>query len=391
MGKYIERALEVDAILKEKSLLLLGPRQTGKSSFIKNELIKKADLYYSLLDQGLHLRLLSDPSLIRKEAQAKKRENAFIIIDEIQKNPALLDEIHLMIEDYGHRFLLTGSSARKLRASGTNLLGGRARTRAFHPFVYPEIKNHPLFSLEHILTTGLLPPFFLTSEASTVEEDLSDYVNTYLKEEIAAEGLSRSLSGFARFLEVAALSNTGIINYTNIANDAQIPRQTVRLWFDILYDTLLAFELPVFRKTIKRKSIETSKMYLFDIGVTRILRRLPPIHLESTDFGSFFEQYIFMELRAFLDYKKPNAELFYWRSRSGHEVDFILDSKIAIEVKTTTQVQAKHLQGLKALQEENLLERFILVSRDESHQLENGIEHMPWHLFLDKVWSGEIL
>ena len=120
MTKYIERALEVDAILKEKSLLLLGPRQTGKSSCIKNELIKKADLYYSLLDQGLHLRLLSDPSLIRKEAQAKKRENAFIIIDEIQKNPALLDEIHLMIEDYDYRFLLTGSSARKLRASGTN-------------------------------------------------------------------------------------------------------------------------------------------------------------------------------------------------------------------------------------------------------------------------------
>jgi predicted AAA+ superfamily ATPase len=149
------------------------------------------------------------------------------------------------------------------RYKSWRFVGKRIFYEKIHPFVYPEIKNLPLFSLEHILTTGLLPPFFLTSEAGTVEEDLSDYVNTYLKEEIAAEGLSRSLSGFARFLEVAALSNTGIINYTNIANDAQIPRQTVRLWFEILYDTLLAFELPVFRKTIKRKWYRTHALASF--------------------------------------------------------------------------------------------------------------------------------
>lgn len=289
-----------------------------------------------------------------------------------------------MIEDYGFRFLLTGSSARKLRSSGTNLLGGRARTRAFHPFVYPEIKDHPNFSLNQIFKTGLLPPHFLAPKnSSTVEEDLLSYVNTYLKEEIAAEGFARNLSIFARFLEIAALSNTCIINYTNIANDAHVPRQTVKLWFDILYDTLLAFELPVFRKTIKRKSIETSKLYLFDIRVTRILRKLPQVSSESNDFGIFFELYIFMELRAYIDYKKPQGELFYWRSQTGYEVDFILNSKIAIEVKATKQVQEKHLKSLKALQEEKLLERYIIVTQDESYQKQNDIERMPWKLFLE--------
>jgi len=390
--KYVHRVLEIEKNLKERSLFLFGPRQTGKSAFIKNELIKKADLYYSLLDQGLYLRLLSDPTFIRKEAAAKNLKKGFIIIDEIQKNPSLLDEVHFMIEEYGFRFLLTGSSARKLRSSGTNLLGGRARTRAFHPFVYPEIKDHPNFSLEHIFKTGLLPPHFLSSpHNNAVEEDLSAYVNTYLKEEIAAEGLARNLSGFARFLEVAAISNSNIINYSNIANDAHVPRQTVKLWFDILYDTLIAFELPVFRKTIKRKSIETSKLYLFDIGVTKTLRKLPQVAVESSDFGIFFEQYIFMELRAYIDYKKPQAELFYWRSQTGCEVDFILDSKIAIEVKSTTQIQDKHLKGLKAMQEEKLLERYIIISRDESYQKEKGIERMPWKLFLEKLWAGEII
>ena len=154
---------------------------------------------------------------------------------------------------------------------------------------------------------------------------------------------------------------------------------------------MLAFELPVFRKTIKRKSIETSKLYLFDTGITRILRKLPQVSFESNDFGIFFEQYIFMELRAYIDYTKPLGELFYWRSQTGYEVDFILNSKIAIEVKATKQIQEKHLKGLKALQEEKILERYIIISQDESYQKENDIEHMPWKLFLEKLWNGEIV
>lgn len=382
---YIRRIVSLEESLKEKSLFLFGPRQTGKSSYIKHQLKDSVSLVYSLLDQALLLRVLADPSIIRKEIEARNLSNCVIAIDEIQKCPALLDEIHWLIEERGIRFLLTGSSARSLKAKGTNLLGGRARTKKMTPFVYPEIKDTNI-SLEQIFMKGLLPPHFLSQNP---EEDIASYVQTYLKEEIAAEGLTRNLPGFSRFLETAACCNTQILNYTNIANDAQLPRQTVTQWYQILIDTLLGFEVSVYKKTVKRKAIETNKFYFFDIAPVRFLRKITHINEQSSEFGEFFEHYICMELYAWIAYKHPLYELNYWRTATGVEVDFIVNERLAIEVKSTSLVQKKHLKGLQALREENQMQHYILVCTEERPQLIDGIQVLPWKYFLEKLWKDE--
>jgi predicted AAA+ superfamily ATPase len=222
MSAYRRRALDVSTLVAERSLFLFGPRQTGKSSYIREELGTAPALSYNLLDRGLLLRLLADPTLIRQEVEARGLRDRLVCVDEIQKCPALLDEAQLLIEERGMRFLLTGSSARKLKAAGTNLLGGRARTRILHPFAYPEIAGEG-YSLERIMERGLLPPHYLSENP---DEDLAAYVDTYLAEEIAAEALTRNLPAFARFLQTAATANARMLSYTNVANDAQVPRQT---------------------------------------------------------------------------------------------------------------------------------------------------------------------
>ena len=384
---YRHRVLDVGPALSQRSVFLFGPRQTGKSSYVREQLKPEPMLNYNLLDGGLRLRLLADPTLMRQEVEARNLRDCVVFIDEIQKCPELLDEVHLLIEERGIRFLLSGSSARKLKRAGTNLLGGRARTKYLHPFVYPEVaEDNDL--LERVMARGLLPPHYL-SEAP--DEDLRSYVDTYLSEEIAAEGQARNLPAFARFLQTAATVNAKIINYTNAANDAQVPRQTVRLWFQILIDTMLGYELSSYTSTVKRKAVETAKFYFFDIGVVRALRRLPAILPESSDFGEFFEHYIFMELKAYLDYRKPSSRLSYWRSLSGYEVDFVIDDEVAIEVKTAEVAQDKHLSGLKALREEGKIKSFYLVCRESRPRKVDGIDILPWREFLARLWAGDIV
>ena len=384
---YRHRVLDVGSALSQRSVFLFGPRQTGKSSYVREQLKPEPMLSYNLLDGGLRLRLLADPTLMRQEVEARNLRDCVVFIDEIQKCPELLDEVHLLIEERGIRFLLSGSSARKLKRAGTNLLGGRARTKYLHPFVYPEVaEDNDL--LERVMARGLLPPHYL-SEAP--DEDLRSYVDTYLSEEIAAEGQARNLPAFARFLQTAATVNAKIINYTNAANDAQVPRQTVRLWFQILIDTMLGYELSSYTSTVKRKAVETAKFYFFDIGVVRALRRLPAILPESSDFGEFFEHYIFMELKAYLDYRKPSSRLSYWRSLSGYEVDFVIDDEVAIEVKTAEVAQDKHLSGLKALREEGKIKSFYLVCRESRPRKVDGIDILPWREFLARLWAGDIV
>ena len=387
MARYKNRVLNLTSLLSERSLFLIGPRQTGKSSYVREELAEVPALSYNLLDSTLRLRLTSDPSYMRQEIEAKGLRDCVVFIDEIQKCPFLLDEVQLLIEEREIRFLLTGSSARKLRSSGVNLLGGRARTRALHPFVYPEVAGKN-FSLERVMECGLLPPHYLSPSP---DEDLNAYVNTYLVEEIAAEGLSRNLPAFARFLETAALTNAKIINYTNVANDAQIPRQTVRLWYSILIDTLLGYELPPYTETLKRKAIATPKFFLFDLGIVRTLRRLPPAIPEGTDFGEFFEHYIFMELRAWIDYRRPSTALSYWRSQSGFEVDFILGNSVAIEVKAAAVISDKHLKGINALKEEGKMRKYIVVCREARPRKIDGILVLPWQMFLEYLWDNSFL
>ncbi|MDA3938737.1 MAG: AAA family ATPase [Spirochaetia bacterium] len=384
---YINRVLDIEKLLSERSLFLLGPRQSGKSSYIREQLHPSPALIYNLLDRRLLLRLLADPTLLRQEVEARDLKNCVICIDEIQKCPELLDEVHLLIEERHIRFLLTGSSARKLKKAGTNLLGGRGRMRIMHPFSYIELKDKG-FSLEKAMYRGMLPPHFLSLDP---DEDLDAYTNLYLAEEIAAEGLTRNLPKFARFLQTIATVNSQIINYTNIGNDIQLPRQTVKLWFQVLKDTLLGFDLEPYTKTVKRKAIETAKFYFFDMGVVRSLRRLKTISSGSADYGEFFEHFICMELKTWIDYIKPRTLFNYWRSTSGFEVDFLLEGEIAIEVKSASVISAKHLKGLKALREEGFIKRSIVVCQESRPRLIDGIEILPWEYFLDLLWSNRIL
>ncbi len=382
---WIPRHLDIERLLARRSVLLFGPRQTGKTTYVRRQLDRTVAPTFSLLDQGLLTAVLADPTRIRREIEARGLRDTVVCIDEIQKCPPLMDEVHLMIEERGIRFLLTGSSARALKRGGVNMLGGRGSDRVMHPFSWTEIRDR--FSLDRALNHGLLPPHYLSDDP---DEGLASYVDRYLTEEIAAEGLARSLPGFARFLQTAALTNAQILNYSNVARDAQVPRQTVVQWYAVLRDTLIAFDLPAWTRTARRKAVETAKFYFFDTGVVRALRRLPRIGETSADFGELFEHYVFMELRAWIDYRRPRTPIAFWRSRSGHEVDFILDDRVAIEAKATRRVQQKHLRGLLALADEGLVERSIIVCREDRPRLERGIEVWPLEFFLAELWQDRL-
>ena len=382
---WIPRHLDIEHLLARRSVFLFGPRQTGKTTYVRRQLDRTVALTFSLLDQGLFTAVLADPTRIRQEIEARDLRDTVICIDEIQKCPPLMDEVHLMIEERGIRFLLTGSSARALKRAGVNMLGGRGSDRVMHPFSWFELQDR--FSLDRALNHGLLPPHYLSDDP---DEGLASYVDRYLTEEIAAEGLARNLPGFARFLQTAAVTNAQMLNHSNVAGDAQVSRQTVVQWYAVLRDTLVAFELPAWSRTVRRKAIETAKFYFFDTGVVRALRRLPPVSEASADFGEFFEHYVFLELRAWIDYRRPRTPLAYWRSRSGHEVDFILDERVAIEAKATHRVQPKHLRGLLALADEGLVERSIVVCREDRPRRERGIEIWPLEFFLAALWEDRL-
>ena len=379
------RNLKLLPILQKKSMFLFGPRQTGKSSFIKHQLLgDDIALFWTLLDGRLRMRILADPGILRQEVEMKNLRDCTIIIDEIQKCPDLLDEIHFLIEDRNIRFLMTGSSARKLKNTGVNLLGGRATERHFHPFNFAEIGKHPDYNLPFIFEHGLLPSMFLSEN---LDEDLAAYIDTYLTEEIAAEGAARNIPAFARFLTTAALTNSQLLNYTNIANDAQLPVQTVRQWYDVLESTLLGYQIPPFTKTKKRKAISTAKFYFFDIAIARSLRNIPVPAEGTTEAGEYFEQLVCMELKTWIDYTRPRSKLTFWRSTSNMEVDFCVDEEIAIEVKLTMNVTEKHMKGLKALREENIFKRYVVVCQEEHPRLVDGIEILPWKYFFEQLWK----
>ena len=389
--RYIKRVLDISHDLERKSQFLFGPRQTGKTSWIREEL-DGVRYRFNLLDKKLVKALMDDPSLFAGMLRREGIASGLVVVDEIQKLPFLLDEVHNLIESTDIRFLLTGSSARKLRAQGTNLLGGRAGWKEMHPLVWPEIKSDER-ELDSIFRTGLLPAIYLSSDP---DSDLFDYVQLYLNEEIQAEGIVRNLPSFERFLEIAALCNSEMLNYENISKDVGVSRSAVISWFQILYDTLIAFEVPAYTKTKRRKAYASSKFYFFDLGVIRQLLGFERIEAGSAEYGKFFETYIAMELRAYISYRlRPKlniSPLCYWRSLSGFEVDFILMEKVAIETKTTRRHTARDLKGLKALKEEGLFSRYILVcNEDYAQTTEEGIEIVPWRQFLDELWNGKII
>jgi len=378
-GSYIPRLLDLATLAAKRSVFLLGPRQTGKTSLVK-QVLGDARLL-SLLDSDLYLTLNRRPATLRELILPT---DSIVVLDEIQKLPILLDEVHLILESSDTRFVLTGSSARKLRRGGVNLLGGRARSHTLHPFVARELGE--AFDLRRALDVGLLPPVYLSEDP---QADLRAYAGDYLREEIAAEGLTRNVPAFSRFLEVAALCNGQMLNYSALASDAQVPVSTVREYFQILEDTLVASRLPAWTESRKRKAIGTAKFYLFDIGVARHLQRRTSLRTRSPEFGEAFEAFIHHELRTYIDYSR-RGELCYWRSLSGFEVDFILNQRAAIEVKAKAPVGQRDLRGLRALQEEQGLARYVVVSLERSPRRLDGIEILPWQVFLERLWADDL-
>ncbi|MCK5735829.1 MAG: ATP-binding protein, partial [Spirochaetaceae bacterium] len=371
-----------NAVIKRKSVFLFGPRQTGKSFFLRKTYPDA--VYYDLLKSDLLFRLTANPSLLREELTASN-EKKLVIIDEIQKLPVLLNEVHYLIENHDIRFILTGSSARKLKYGAANLLGGRALTKHLFPLTTREI---PEYKLERIINFGSLPAFYTSPEPY---EDLESYVGTYLQQEIVAEGVVRKLEHFTRFLQLAALCDTEMLNYSNIGSDLGMPAKTIREYFHILEDTLIGSVLQPFTETIKRKAISTAKFYFFDIGVSNILAQRSQIKLKTELFGKAFEHFIFLELTAYLHYSGSRDRLSFWRSKSGYEVDFLIGDEIAIEVKGTDKVSAKHLKGLKALSEDISLKHKIVVSLDPAPRKMGNIRIYPYRLFLEKLWNNTLI
>ncbi len=377
---YIARRLDLKSLLKNKSYFLLGPRQSGKSSLIR-ESLQGVKIYNLLLREDFQ-KLSFNPAAIREELT---EEDRMIIIDEVQKLPEILDEVQNLIDAKNIHFLLTGSSARKLRRQGVNLLGGRARMMQFHPFTVGELGDK--YDLLRFANYGMIPSIYFSDDG---ESDLNAYVGLYLQEEIANEGLARNLPSFARFLEVASLCHGEQIDYTSVSNDAQVPRTTIHEYFKVLKDTLVANELPCWGRTIKRKAARTSKFYFFDWGVARKLQKLEHIALKSPQFGKAFESLIYQELLAYCDYNGI-SELHYWRTKDQHEVDFILNNKVAIEVKSSVSVSAQDLRGLIKLKEEGLLDKYYLVYNGEVVKrldAASDIEVLPYRVFLERLWSG---
>lgn len=376
-----KRLLDLKTESRQKSLFLFGPRQTGKTSLLKKTFPQAP--FYNLLLADVFLKVSQRPQVIREELLAVDRAPKVVIIDEIQKMPGLLDEVQHLIEE-GFHFILTGSSARKLRRGGGNMLGGRARTRHLFPLVTAEIPNYDLIRL---LNFGAIPSIY---DSSRPETDLEAYVGTYLKEEIQAEGLSRKIENFSRFLQVAALSNGQLINFANIGGDAGVPARSVAEYFTILEDTLLGYLLLPYEKSKKRKAITTPKFYFFDVGVSNVLAGRKNIKPKTELFGNALEHFIFMELTAYLHYRHDDRPLYFWRSKSGYEVDFLLGDEVAIEVKATAMATQRHSSGLKALGEEMNLKKKIIVSLDDLPRKMQDIDITPVKVFLHKLWSGLI-
>jgi predicted AAA+ superfamily ATPase len=377
-----DRALDLRALVEHRSVFLFGPRQTGKSTLVRQTLPDAA--VYDLLEADTFHQLSTHPEHLRQTLEPGRR---IVVIDEIQKCPPLLDEVHLLIErNRSLRFVLTGSSARKLKRGGANLLAGRARVARLHPLVSAEISGDRL--LDRINHGGL--PAFL--DAAEPRQDLRAYVGTYLQEEIQAEGLTRSIGNFGRFLEVAGLTNGEQINFTAVASDAGLAPSTVREHYRILEDTLVGEQLPAFRRTRTRKPVATARFYFFDVGVANTLRRTGAIEPGSDAYGRALEHLVFLELRAWLDYEQRDDPLTYWRSQSQLEVDFLVGDAVAIEVKAKSRVSFRDCKGLLALAEEVPLRRKLVICHEPRRRREdNGVEILPVREFLDALWDGRII
>lgn len=388
----INRKIDIKSNIKEMSILLLGPRQTGKSTYLKNEL--GIDFFkIDLLEPETFRDYQKNPSLLKQIVAATKKK--LIVIDEIQKIPELLDVVQTILENNSElRFLLTGSSARKLKKTTTNLLGGRAYPMFMHPITTNEYLNSDLdYDLNKLIQYGGLPSVLTSAQPL---KRLKAYIGIYLQEEIKAEGYVRNLIDFSKFLDIAALTNTEQLDYANVASDVQINARTVSSYYQILQDTLVGYLLEPYTKTKKRKAMVTPKFYFFDVGVANYLCGRERVVAGTPEYGKAVEHLVFTELLAYNHYSEKELKIYYWRSTSQFEVDFLIqDTKkrwIAIEAKASGRISKDDFKGINALSEDLKIERKIIVSLERDHRLtDDHFEIFPLQKFLDQLWKNKII
>lgn len=370
-----------------ESFFLWGPRQAGKSYWLRN--CYPHAYVINLLRSDIFAKYVHSPSLLREELLSLKTK-PFVIIDEIQKIPALLDEVHLLIEEHGFHFGLCGSSARKLKRGHANLLGGRALRYVLNGFSGAELGNE--FSIQKILNHGYLPNMYLSTRPKALWRS---YVGDYLKEEIAAEAATRNLPAFSEFLRLASLGDTEIIEFEKFASDCGVSSKTIKNYFEILQDTLLGSLLPGYTEKHIRRTIQTSKFYFFDVGLVNYLAGRKDVKPKTEVFGKAFENWVFHEIRCYLDYKMPDLEMFYWRLSTGVEVDFVVDryEPTAIEAKSTARPAGSDFKSLYEFQREfpHCKKRIMVCNTETSRKASDGILILSPHDFLKNLWAGEIV
>ena len=354
-----------------QSFFLFGPRGTGKTTWLKQRFPDA--LYLDLLDHSLYLELLARPQRLRD--LIPPGYDGWVVVDEVQRTPLVLNEVHRLIEAEGLRFILTGSSARSLRRRGVNLLGGRARTHHLYPLTAVEAGAD--FALERALLHGQLPSVYTQPDP---DEYLASYVENYLRQEVLEEGRTRNLATFSRFLESASFSQAAPLNVAEVARDVGVDRKTAVAYFDLLEDLLIATRVPVFTKRAKRRMTTHPKFFLFDVGVYRAIRPTGPLDSPEQIDGPALETLVFQEMRAAIAYRSLKLDLFFWRTASGTEVDLVAyggDGLFAIEVKRTRTIRRADLHGLKQFRTDYPMARCVLLFGGDRREHRDGIELLP--------------
>lgn len=386
--RNIERILDIK-LPKGQSAFLWGARKTGKTTYLKKRFPNS--VVFDFLKSDLFIEISKNPSLLRERLLAKNKDELRypVILDEIQKIPQVLDEVHWLIENKGLSFILCGSSARKLKRGYANLLGGRAWRYEMFPLVTPELKNVDLL---RVLNHGMIPLHYLQDDDSC-RRSLRAYMQDYLKEEVFAEGLTRNFPAFSRFFDAFGYSHGELTNYANIARDCAVDSKTVKEYYQILVDTLIAVRIEPFKKRQSRQVItKAPKYYLFDVGVAGCLTKRNLQEKKGIEFGKAFEHFILMEILAYRSYNSRDFEINFWRTKSGLEVDFVLDNgNAAMEVKGSSRVDKRDLNGLIALMETCPTKKNIIVCNEKEKRISGRIVILPWREFLNELWSGAII
>lgn len=376
------RIFDVENRLDE-AMFLFGARQTGKSTLLKERFPKA--IYIDLLKSDVRNRFKQHPEEFR-ESLLRYPPETLVIVDKIQKVPDLLDEVHWLMVEKGLWFILSGSSARKIKKSGANNLGGRAIPETLFPLVSAEI---PDFDIERAVQNGMIPRHYMVANA---RNRMRAYIDLYVKEEIIEEALVQNVDEFIRFMEVAAIMDGEILNYENVASDCGVSANTVKAYYKILVDTLLGFEVPAYRKVIKRKLYKSPRFYYFDIGIANHLTKRYQLAPKTPEYGHAFEHLIIQEIVAYLAYTNSDEELTYWHTYENIEVDAIIgDARVAIEIKSTDHVDHDDKKGIMEFAKEHPNAKQILVSRDRISRRSGNVDLYYVTDFFKALWAGEII